>query len=299
MTNTRNTPIEALERAFPMRVRAASGCGGGAAARVGTPGGEGIERDLEVLEDVTVSLITERRVSQPWGLAGGEPGRGGRELAAARRRRDAGPSGCPTSARSACEAGDVLRMLTPGGGGWGRPPGPVEGSDGARWLGRGRCSRSSTTTSRGRRGSRSSGRGSRRRSVPVARRIEHVGSTSVPGLAAKPIVDISVGVDDPDDDAAFVPALIGAGYSLRVIEPEHRMFRSPQRDVHVHVWREGSDKQREQLVFRDWLRVNDGGPVAATSRSSVTSPHAKWESMGDYADAKTDVVAEIMRRASG
>ena len=56
---------------------------------------------------------------------------------------------------------------------------------------------------------------------------------------------------------AFVPALIGAGYSLRVIEPEHRMFRSPQRDVHVHVWREGSDKQREQLLFRDWLRVNE------------------------------------------
>ena len=78
----------------------------------------------------------------------------------------------------------------------------------------------------------------------------HVGSTSVACLAAKPIVDISVGVDDPDDDASFVPALIGAGYSLRVIEPEHRMFRTPEHDVHVHVWREGSSKRREQLVFR-------------------------------------------------
>ena len=72
MTNTKNTPIEAFERAFPMRVlryRLRRGSGG-----AGSPGGEGIERDLEMLEDVTVSLITERRVSQPWGLAGGEPG---------------------------------------------------------------------------------------------------------------------------------------------------------------------------------------------------------------------------------
>src|SRR6478736_3335907 len=73
MTNTKNTPIEALERAFPMRVlryRLRRGSGGAGAAR----GGDGIERDLLMLEDVTVSLITERRVSRPWGLAGGEPG---------------------------------------------------------------------------------------------------------------------------------------------------------------------------------------------------------------------------------
>jgi GrpB-like predicted nucleotidyltransferase (UPF0157 family) len=74
----------------------------------------------------------------------------------------------------------------------------------------------------------------------VANRIEHVGSTSVTNLAAKPIVDISVGVDDPDDDATFVPALIGAGCSLRVIEPEHPMFRSPQRDVHVNCGTRGA-----------------------------------------------------------
>ena len=115
---------------------------------------------------------------------------------------------------------------------------------------------SSTTTSGGRRGSNGNGRGSWARSARSPRRVEHVGSTAVPGLAAKPIVDISVGVDDPDDDAAFTLALTNAGYMLRVIEPEHRMFRTPDRGVHVHVWREGSADQADQLVFRDWLRVH-------------------------------------------
>jgi N-methylhydantoinase B/oxoprolinase/acetone carboxylase alpha subunit len=119
MTNTRNTPIEALERSFPMRVlryRLRHGSGGAGAA----DGGDGIERDLLMLEDVTVSLITERRVSRPWGLAGGEPGAvgenwllpGGDESRAERL-----PDKCTVRLAS----GDVLRMLTPGGGGWGAP----------------------------------------------------------------------------------------------------------------------------------------------------------------------------------
>ena len=102
MTNTRNTPIEALERAFPLRVRRyrlRSGSGGAGSHR----GGEGIERDLEVLEDVTVSLITERRVFPPWGLAGGGPGAVGRELAPARRRREARRSACADKCTLAAE----------------------------------------------------------------------------------------------------------------------------------------------------------------------------------------------------
>ena len=90
MTNTRNTPIEALRAGRSRCGSAATVCGGGAAAPGARPGGDGIERDLEVLEDVTVSLITERRVSRPWGLAGGGPGAVGRELAAPRRRRGTG-----------------------------------------------------------------------------------------------------------------------------------------------------------------------------------------------------------------
>ncbi len=122
MTNTRNTPVEALERAFPLRVRRyrlRRGSGGAGAA----PGGEGIERDLEVLVDVTASLITERRTSRPNGLAGGEPGAtgenwllpGGDEARAERL-----PDKCTVRLR----AGDVLRMRTPGGGGWGPPQRP-------------------------------------------------------------------------------------------------------------------------------------------------------------------------------
>ena len=118
MTNTRNTPVEALERAYPLRVlryRLRRNSGGVGAAS----GGEGIERDLLVLEDVTVSLITERRRSQPWGLAGGGPGAVGENWLL-----PGGDEGRAVRLGDKCTlelaAGDVLRMLTPGGGGWGR-----------------------------------------------------------------------------------------------------------------------------------------------------------------------------------
>jgi N-methylhydantoinase B/oxoprolinase/acetone carboxylase alpha subunit len=117
MTNTLDTPVEALERTYPMRVRRyglRTGSGGAGAA----PGGDGIERELEMLEPVTVSLITERRTTPAWGLAGGAPGGPGEnwllpgaDEARARRLADK----CTVR----LEAGDVLRIRTPGGGGWG------------------------------------------------------------------------------------------------------------------------------------------------------------------------------------
>ena len=118
MTNSKNTPIEALERAFPLRVRRyrlREGSGG--AGRY--PGGEGIERDLEVLEDCTAQPDHRApRAASRWGLAGGEPGAvgenwllpGGYERLAKR---------LPDKCTVRLKAGDVLRMLTPGGGGWG------------------------------------------------------------------------------------------------------------------------------------------------------------------------------------
>ena len=117
MTNTRNTPDRGAGAGVP-DAGAALAAAAGERRRRAAPGGEGIERDLEVLEDATVSLITERRVSRPWGLAGGEAGAAGGELAAARRRRGRAER-LPDKCTIRLEAGDVLRMLTPGGGGWG------------------------------------------------------------------------------------------------------------------------------------------------------------------------------------
>jgi N-methylhydantoinase B/oxoprolinase/acetone carboxylase alpha subunit len=119
LTNTRNTPVEALERSFPLRVRryrVRAGSGGAGEFS----GGDGIERDVEVLDDCTVSLITERRVSAPWGLAGGEPGSPGENLllpGGDETRAERLPDKCTVR----LQAGDVLRMLTPGGGSWGAP----------------------------------------------------------------------------------------------------------------------------------------------------------------------------------
>ncbi|MDP8938354.1 MAG: hydantoinase B/oxoprolinase family protein [Actinomycetota bacterium] len=119
MTNTKNTPIEALERAFPMRVRRYRlRRGSGGAGRF--VGGEGVERDVEMLEPATVSLITERRESRPWGAEGGEPGAPGENWllpGGDESRAERLPDKCTVH----LQAGDVVRMLTPGGGGWGRP----------------------------------------------------------------------------------------------------------------------------------------------------------------------------------
>ena len=119
MTNTRNTPIEALERSYPMRVqrlalRRDSGGEGGAR------GGDGIERDVEMLEDVTVSLITERRRSRPWGLAGGADGAAGENWLLPGGDEDRAER-LGDKATCHLQAGDVLRLRTPGGGGWGPP----------------------------------------------------------------------------------------------------------------------------------------------------------------------------------
>ena len=121
MTNTQNTPAEALERSFGMRVRRyrlREGSGGEGR----WPGGDGVERELEMLETATVSLITERRSSRPWGLEGGEPGAVGENWlvpAGDESRAERLPDKCTITVR----AGDVIRLLTPGGGGWGAAEG--------------------------------------------------------------------------------------------------------------------------------------------------------------------------------
>jgi GrpB-like predicted nucleotidyltransferase (UPF0157 family) len=129
-----------------------------------------------------------------------------------------------------------------------------------------------------------------------ALKIAHVGSTSVPGLAAKPIVDVLVAVAGADDDAAFVPALERAGYVLRVREPGHRMLRTPELDVHVHVWGEGDEEIRRTLAFRDRLRASaaDREAYEALKRELATR---EWDDMNHYARAKGALIEEILSRA--
>jgi GrpB-like predicted nucleotidyltransferase (UPF0157 family) len=136
---------------------------------------------------------------------------------------------------------------------------------------------------------------------PAALSIEHVGSTSVPGLAAKPIVDILLVVEDSGHEDSYLPVLEEAGYVLRVREPdfeEHRMFRTPEKDVHVHVFSPGSREVERLLLLRDHLRRHeeDRELYAGTKRELASR---NWPSMQHYADAKTGVVEDILTRASG
>ena len=124
--------------------------------------------------------------------------------------------------------------------------------------------------------------------------IEHIGSTSVPGLAAKDVVDIDLVVADPDDEAAFVPDLVAAGYVLRVREPGHRMLRTPAQDVHVHCFGPGDTDMARDLRFRDRLRVSPGDRAAYEARKRELAGR-DWDARQDYANAK----GELIRRIAG
>jgi GrpB-like predicted nucleotidyltransferase (UPF0157 family) len=131
------------------------------------------------------------------------------------------------------------------------------------------------------------------------RLLEHVGSTSVPGLAAKRIIDIVLVVPDSSDEAAYVPPMEAAGYVLRIREPEwfeHRLFRGPDTSVNVHVFTEGAAEIHRMLAFRDWLRSHDG-ERRLYERTKRELAARDWKYVQHYADAKTDVVAAIMERA--
>jgi GrpB-like predicted nucleotidyltransferase (UPF0157 family) len=129
--------------------------------------------------------------------------------------------------------------------------------------------------------------------------VEHIGSTSVPGLAAKPIVDVLLVVEDSGDEASYLPALEEAGYVLRVREPdfdEHRMFRTPEKDVHVHVFSSGSLEIERYLLLRDRLR-EDQGDRELYARTKRDLASRDWPSMQHYAEAKTEVIEGIVARA--
>ena len=132
-----------------------------------------------------------------------------------------------------------------------------------------------------------------------ALRVEHAGSTAVPGLAAKPIIDIVLAVADSANEAEYVPLLEGAGYRLRIREPEwqeHRMFKGPETDVNLHVFSEGSPEIDRMLRFRDWLRSH-AADRDLYARSKRALALGDWKFTQNYADAKTAVVEEILSRA--
>jgi GrpB-like predicted nucleotidyltransferase (UPF0157 family) len=129
---------------------------------------------------------------------------------------------------------------------------------------------------------------------------EHVGSTSVPGLAAKPRIDILLVVADSSDEGSYVPPLEAKGYVLRVREPdwhEHRMFRGPDTAVNLHVFTAGSPEIERMLCFRDHLRRDDADR-RLYQRTKQELAARRWKYIQHYADAKTAVVEEILGRAS-
>jgi GrpB-like predicted nucleotidyltransferase (UPF0157 family) len=130
-------------------------------------------------------------------------------------------------------------------------------------------------------------------------RLEHVGSTSVPGLPAKPIIDIVLEVDDSAVESAYLPDLEAAGYVLQIREPEwfeHRVLKGPDTNVNLHVFTADCSEVDRMLLFRDRLRANraDREAYAAAKRELAARD---WKYVQQYADAKTEVVRDILARA--
>jgi GrpB-like predicted nucleotidyltransferase (UPF0157 family) len=130
--------------------------------------------------------------------------------------------------------------------------------------------------------------------------LEHVGSTSVPGLAAKPKIDMVLAVADSADEAAYVPPLEAAGYVLHIREPdwhEHRLFKGPDTDINLHVFSAGHPEIARMLAFRDWLRSNEEDRLLY-ERTKRELAARTWAYTQNYADAKTAVAEEIIARAA-
>jgi GrpB-like predicted nucleotidyltransferase (UPF0157 family) len=132
-----------------------------------------------------------------------------------------------------------------------------------------------------------------------ALRIEHTGSTSVPGLVAKPIIDMLLVVPDSADEDRYMPALEAAGYVLRIRETDwydHRMFKAPDTEIHLHVFSSGCPEIDRMLIFRDWLRTN-AADRDLYARTKAAQAQKEWKYVQNYADAKSGVIEEIIARA--
>ncbi len=133
----------------------------------------------------------------------------------------------------------------------------------------------------------------------VALAIHHIGSTSVHGLAAKPVIDILVVVANSSDERCYVPDLEAAGYVLRIREPdfdEHRMLWTPEKDMHLHIWSEGSDEISRHLKFRDRLRQNAADRQLYEGVKRALVAHNLTD-RNDYTQGKNAVIADIESRS--
>ena len=131
---------------------------------------------------------------------------------------------------------------------------------------------------------------------PAAVAIEHIGSTSVLGLAAKPIIDVLVTVEDITAEEDYLDQLLDVGYELRVREPGHRLVRNPVRDAHVHVLEVGDAAADDYLLFRNRLRADPEDRVLY-QQTKLALIEQGWADMNAYAEAKTGVIAGIKERA--
>jgi GrpB-like predicted nucleotidyltransferase (UPF0157 family) len=130
--------------------------------------------------------------------------------------------------------------------------------------------------------------------------LEHAGSTSVPGLAAKPVIDIVLAVADSAAETGYAPALESAGYRLLIREPEwheHRMLKGSAPEVNLHVFSIRCPEIKRMLRFRDWLRANPADRDLY-ARTKLDLARQDWAYVQQYADAKTAIVQEIMARAT-
>lgn len=139
----------------------------------------------------------------------------------------------------------------------------------------------------------------RRALKETALSIEHVGSTAVPGLAAKPAIDIHLAVRNSADEAVYGPALEQAGFRCVVREPdwfEHRMYKGLDPEVNLHVFSEGCPELERCRFFRDWLRVAHADRVLYSQFKQALAL-LEWDHVDEYADAKRDIIDEIMSHA--
>jgi GrpB-like predicted nucleotidyltransferase (UPF0157 family) len=132
--------------------------------------------------------------------------------------------------------------------------------------------------------------------------LEHVGSTSVPGLAAKPVIDIDLTVADPGREPAYIPALEAAGFTLAIREPwwhGHRALTADAPRCNLHVFGPDSPEPFRHRLFRDWLRGNpaDRDRYAAAKRQAATQANAGGEHVMQYNARKQHVVRVIYHRA--